>query len=72
MKSQNILSPQEKGALIKSLTEALSFAKSLPTSTSCKECEYYSVGQCEKWHSTIPPEVQDQGCDEWRWSRVPF
>lgn len=39
----------------------------------CQSCEHYrNGGQCERWNSQPPPEVMQQGCDDWSYDFVPF
>lgn len=38
----------------------------------CRSCENYARGVCEKWQAAPPPDVVQQGCEEWTYDFVPF
>lgn len=41
----------------------------------CQSCEHYQYSPrptCDKWKSQIPPEVVQQGCEEWTYDFIPF
>lgn len=41
----------------------------------CQSCEHYrysSGPECDKWKSRPPPDVVQQGCEEWTYDFVPF
>ncbi len=43
--------------------------------THCQSCEHYQYSPrpaCDKWKSQIPPEVVQQGCEEWTYDFIPF
>ena len=38
----------------------------------CKSCEHFSMPECMKYESNPPPDVVQQGCDEWTYDNIPF
>lgn len=38
----------------------------------CPTCEYWFRPQCMKYKSDPPPEVVQQGCDDWTYDFIPF
>lgn len=41
-------------------------------SVGCRSCEHYSMPECLKYASSPPPDVVQQGCDEWTYDFIPF
>ena len=39
----------------------------------CSSCEHYSnAGWCGKFEASPPPDVVEQGCDDWTYDFIPF
>lgn len=38
----------------------------------CRSCEHYSMPECMKYEQSPPPDVVQQGCDEWSYDFIPF
>lgn len=41
----------------------------------CQSCEHHSYSKgpyCDKWKSRPPPDIVQQGCEEWTYDFIPF
>lgn len=38
----------------------------------CQSCEHYAMHECLRWQSRPPPDVVQQGCEEWTYDFIPF
>lgn len=38
----------------------------------CRSCEHYSMPECLKFQQNPPPDIVQQGCDEWTYDHIPF
>lgn len=38
----------------------------------CRSCEHYAMPECVKFQSSPPPDIVQQGCDEWIYDHIPF
>lgn len=38
----------------------------------CQSCVHYARSVCAKWEVAPPPDIVQQGCEEWTYDFVPF
>ncbi len=80
----SLIKPEDKEMIIKGMMIAkyhidnpnidriMSQVEKIELKKDCQSCKHWESG-CALASNRIPPqEIQEAGCSEWHWSRVPF